>query len=142
LRAQGIDRKQLVYHSTLQPYLSYWGLFFCTIFILVNNFEVFWNFNAAGFLTGYINIPIFFGLWMGWKLVKRTKVWKPKERDFVTVGSSFSDRVILADPRNRAFRRWRRLKSQLFHQQHSWRRLPTRFSRPKDTFCNFVLLLS
>jgi yeast amino acid transporter len=31
-----------------------------------------------------INIPLFFVLYVGWKLIKRTKVWKPHEMDFVT----------------------------------------------------------
>ena len=31
-----------------------------------------------------INIPLFFVLWIGYKLIKRTKVWKPEEMDFVT----------------------------------------------------------
>ncbi|KAI0642018.1 general amino acid permease 1 [Trametes meyenii] len=83
-RAQGIDRKKLVYYNPLQPYLSYWGLFWITIFILINGFSVFWKFNAAGFLTAYINVPLFIGLYAGWKIIKRTKAWKPHEMDFVT----------------------------------------------------------
>jgi amino acid transporter len=31
-----------------------------------------------------INIPLFVGLYIGWKLIKRTKAWKPQEMDFVT----------------------------------------------------------
>ncbi|KDQ61937.1 hypothetical protein JAAARDRAFT_31430 [Jaapia argillacea MUCL 33604] len=83
-KAQGFDRKKLVYHSNLQPYLSYWGIFWTATFILINGFEVFWSFNASGFLTAYINIPIFFGLYFFWKIYKRTKFWKPSEMDFVT----------------------------------------------------------
>ncbi|KIP01515.1 hypothetical protein PHLGIDRAFT_131234 [Phlebiopsis gigantea 11061_1 CR5-6] len=84
MRAQGIDRTKLVYFSRLQPWLSYWGIFWTSLFILINGFEVFWHFNASGFLTAYINIPLFFALWAGWKLAKRTRVWKPLEMDFVT----------------------------------------------------------
>jgi yeast amino acid transporter len=32
-----------------------------------------------------VNIPIFAGLYIFWKLYKRTRVWKPLEMDFVTV---------------------------------------------------------
>ena len=41
-------------------------------------------------LLGYadINIPIFFGLYAFWKVVKKTKVWRPEEMDFVTVSRS------------------------------------------------------
>ncbi|EJF56365.1 general amino acid permease 1 [Dichomitus squalens] len=83
-KAQGLDRTKLVYHSGLQPWLSYWGIFWITIFILINGFNVFFDFNASGFLTAYINIPIFAVLYFGWKIFKRTKVWKPHEMDFVT----------------------------------------------------------
>lgn len=51
MRAQGIDRKKLVYHSNLQPWLSYWGVSWTTLFILINGFEVFWKFNVSSFLT-------------------------------------------------------------------------------------------
>ncbi|KAH7909949.1 amino acid permease/ SLC12A domain-containing protein [Hygrophoropsis aurantiaca] len=84
LKAQGIDRKKLYYWSSLQPYLSIWGFTWCTILILINGFEVFWNFTAAKFITSYINLPIFFSLFMFWKITKKTKVRKPAEMDFVT----------------------------------------------------------
>ncbi|KAI6023838.1 hypothetical protein PISMIDRAFT_678796 [Pisolithus microcarpus 441] len=85
LKAQGIDRKQrLHYWNPLQPGLAIWGVTWCSIFILINGFEVFWSFNASGFLTAYINIPIFFGLYLFWKITRHTKVWKPEEMDFVT----------------------------------------------------------
>ena len=51
MRAQGIDRKKLIYHSNLQPWLSYWGVFWNIIFILVNGLTSFWDFNASDFLT-------------------------------------------------------------------------------------------
>ena len=71
MRAQGFDRRKLIYHSNLQPWLSYWGLFWTTLFILINGYAVFWDFNASGFLTAYINIPLFIALYAGWKLLKR-----------------------------------------------------------------------
>ncbi|KAI0358183.1 general amino acid permease 1 [Trametes cingulata] len=83
-RAQGLDRTKLIYHSKLQPWLSYWGLGWITLFILINGFAVFWDFNAADFLTAYINVPLFIALYVVWKILKRTKVWKPHEMDFVT----------------------------------------------------------
>ncbi|KAH7922656.1 general APC amino acid permease [Leucogyrophana mollusca] len=84
LKAQGIDRKQLYYWSSLQPYLSIWGATWCALLILINGFEVFWHFTASKFLTSYINIPIFFTLFTFWKITKKTKVRKPLEMDFVT----------------------------------------------------------
>ncbi|KAJ3554850.1 hypothetical protein NM688_g2893 [Phlebia brevispora] len=84
MKAQGIDRKQLVYHSNLQPWLAYWGIFWTTIFILVNGFECFWDFTASSFLTAYINIPLFLAVYLGWKIYKRTRFWKAEEMDFWT----------------------------------------------------------
>ncbi|KII86065.1 hypothetical protein PLICRDRAFT_178353 [Plicaturopsis crispa FD-325 SS-3] len=84
MKAQGFDRTKLAYSNRLQPYLSYWGIFWTTLFILINGFEVFWDFNAAGFITSYVNIPIFFGLYFGWKFYKKTKIWKTSQMDFVT----------------------------------------------------------
>ncbi|KAH7922216.1 general amino acid permease 1 [Leucogyrophana mollusca] len=84
MKAQGIDRKELHYWSGLQPYLSIWGFTWCSILILINGFEVFWNFTAAKFLTAYINIPLFFILYAFWKITKKTKVWDPSKMDFYT----------------------------------------------------------
>jgi len=85
-RAQGIDRTLLVYHNTLQPGLAIWGLFWTTLFIIINGFEVFFpgHWDLSKFFTAYINVPIFFLLLFGWKIYKRTKLWHPHEMDFVT----------------------------------------------------------
>ncbi|KAH9951089.1 general amino acid permease 1 [Amylocystis lapponica] len=82
--SQGFDRSKLTYSNRLQPWLAWWGVFWITIFILINGLTVFWNFNASGFLTAYINIPIFFGLFGFWKVFKRTHFWTARQMDFVT----------------------------------------------------------
>ncbi|CAE6459590.1 unnamed protein product [Rhizoctonia solani] len=84
LRAQGIDRKKFIYFSGLQPYLSYWGIFWTGLIIIINGFAVFFDFNASDFITCYINIPIFFALFIGWKLFKKTRFWKIQDMDFST----------------------------------------------------------
>ncbi|EJD00419.1 general amino acid permease 1 [Fomitiporia mediterranea MF3/22] len=83
-KVQGFDRTKSAYYSVLQPYLSYYGAIWSTIFILINGFDVFFRFNVSDFLVAYINIPIFFLLYFGYKIVKRTRFWKPHEMDFVT----------------------------------------------------------
>ncbi|KAH9479305.1 Dicarboxylic amino acid permease [Psilocybe cubensis] len=82
--AQGYDLTKNSYHNKWQPYVSYWGAAWTLFFIFVNGFAVFWNFDAAGFLTAYINIPIFVVLYLGYKVWKRTQIWDPMEMDFVT----------------------------------------------------------
>ncbi|KIM44430.1 hypothetical protein M413DRAFT_353125 [Hebeloma cylindrosporum] len=84
LLAQGYDPTTNSYHNRFQPYIAYWGAGWTLFFILINGFSVFWKFTAAGFLTAYINIPIFVVLYFGYKIVFRTKFWKPLEMDFVT----------------------------------------------------------
>jgi amino acid permease len=41
--------------------------------------------NTQDFLTAYISIPIFFGLWAGWTIYMRSPFWRAHEMDFVTV---------------------------------------------------------
>jgi len=84
LRYQNIDRSKFIYKSPFQPYLSYWGLFWTIIFILINGFYIFWKFNVSDFLTCYINIPFFAILYFGHKVWKKTKVWGVDKMDFVT----------------------------------------------------------
>jgi len=91
MKAQGFDRTKNAYYSPLQPYLAYWGIFWTVTFMLINGFTVFWDFKASEFLTSYINIPIFVGLYFGYKIVKRTSIWKPLEMDFVTGIPSYEE---------------------------------------------------
>ncbi|KIY63201.1 general amino acid permease 1 [Cylindrobasidium torrendii FP15055 ss-10] len=82
--AQGFDLKSNIYHSNLQPWLSYWGIFWTIVFILVNGYRVFFAWNTSDFLVAYINIPIILTLYLGYKITKRTKIWKPEQMDFVS----------------------------------------------------------
>jgi amino acid transporter len=98
MKVQGIDRKQLVYWSALQPYLSMWGVFWTTIFTLINGFDVFFDFTASGFISSYINLPLFIILWVGWHFIKKTRFWKPEEIDFVTGIPSLEETEIPEEP--------------------------------------------
>lgn len=51
MTAQGFDLSKNVYNNRFQPYIAYWGLGGTIFFTLVTGFEVFFNFNVAGFLT-------------------------------------------------------------------------------------------
>lgn len=91
LRYQGIDRRKLHYWNPLQPWLSVWGLIWCIIFILINGYNVFWDFDASSFLTSYLNIPLFFGLFLFWKVTRRTEIWKLDDMDFTTGIPSYEE---------------------------------------------------
>ncbi len=96
-KAQGRDRTQLAYYSPLQPWLAGWGVFWTSIFILVNGYQAFFVWNTQNFLTAYINIPIFFCLWIGWTVYMRAPFWRAEDMDFVTVRLTallcYADRV-------------------------------------------------
>ena len=97
-KAQGFDRKKSAYYSNLQPWLSIWGVFWCALLIIINGFAVFFDFNASDFLVAYINVPLFFALLIGYKVYKRTKVWKPHEMDFVTGIPTMEETEIPEEP--------------------------------------------
>ncbi|KAF3931684.1 hypothetical protein ABW19_dt0201870 [Dactylella cylindrospora] len=86
LKAQGVDRSTLPFRAFGQPYTAWAGLVFFAIIILFNGFAVFTNgnWNVEDFIIAYIGIPIFFGLFFFWKLVKRTKWKRSTEVDLFT----------------------------------------------------------
>jgi hypothetical protein len=79
-----------------------------------------------------INIPLYLALYVGWKVFKKTKVWKPTEMDFVTV--CILDFVSIRSLKklfvvgNSSFGRYRDTRSA---STHDWR---------KD--CRFLVLVS
>ncbi|KAL7798785.1 amino acid permease/ SLC12A domain-containing protein [Trichoderma afarasin] len=87
LRAQGINRKEeLAFGGRFQPYLSYISLGFFIIVLIFNGFSVFihGHWDVQKFIVGYIGIPIFFTLFFGWKIIKKTKFRHAKEIDLDT----------------------------------------------------------
>jgi amino acid transporter len=85
LAAQGIDRNTLVFKSPFQPYLAWGSFWFFAMIILFNGFYVFIpSFDYQSFLTDYLGIPIYFGLYAFWKIFKRTSWVDPAEADLHT----------------------------------------------------------
>jgi len=85
LKAQGIDRDTLVFKSPFQPYLAWGALSFFALVIVFNGFYVFiGGFDYQSFLTDYLGIPIYFGLYLFWKVFKKTKFVNPAEADLHT----------------------------------------------------------
>jgi len=84
LKKQGLSRSEFPYKAPLQPWLSWYGLIFFTLIIILNGFQVFLkgNWNISTFFAAYITLPIFFICWAGWKIIKRTKVVPLAEIDF------------------------------------------------------------
>lgn len=70
---QGIPRSQLPYRAPIEPYLAWYGLFFCVLILLTNGFTVFIEWNTSDFFTAYISLILFVVLYAGHKLIYRTK---------------------------------------------------------------------
>ncbi|KAL6870172.1 lysine permease [Amphichorda felina] len=74
LKNKGISRSSLPYTAPLQPYLSWFGLFFHVLIVLTSGFTVFIRWNTSDFFASYISLILFVVLFVGHKLVFRTKV--------------------------------------------------------------------
>ncbi|GAB7350342.1 hypothetical protein MBLNU459_g0973t1 [Dothideomycetes sp. NU459] len=86
LIAQGVDRNSMVFRSPWQPYTAYASLAYFVIIILFNGFAVFTrgNWVVSDFITAYIGIPIYFALYLFWRIFKRTSFVKPAQADIWT----------------------------------------------------------
>ncbi|KAF8339069.1 amino acid transporter [Cantharellus anzutake] len=74
IKAQGYSRSKLPYKSWPQPFLAWFGLVSCTVIVFFSGFQVFLkgNFTASGFLSNYINVFVFTGLYLLIKLYTRS----------------------------------------------------------------------
>jgi amino acid transporter len=84
LKSQGVDRDQLPFKSPFQPYLAWGTIVYFSVLTLFNGFYSFTPWKVETFITTYIGIPIFFGLFLFWKLFKQTKWVNPAEADLWT----------------------------------------------------------
>nr|ODN96764.1 AAT family amino acid transporter [Cryptococcus depauperatus CBS 7855] len=84
LKKQGISRDDFPYKAPFQPWLSWYGFIFFFVIILFNGFTVFLkgNWNTSTFVAAYITLPIFAVCWIGWKVVKGTKMIPLDQIDF------------------------------------------------------------
>ena len=82
-KAQGLSRDSLPYKGWGQPFLAYYALAGCFIMTFVGGYTVFLpgNWDVATFLFSYTMIGVFPVLFIGWKLLKRTRWMKPVDVD-------------------------------------------------------------
>ncbi|KAI0398863.1 AAT family amino acid transporter [Xylaria palmicola] len=83
LRHNGVPRDSLPYKAPLQPFLAYFALCFCVVVAFFNGFDAFFpgKFSARTFVPPYIDVPIFLALFLGYKVVKKTRVVPLGEMD-------------------------------------------------------------
>ncbi|KAK6005372.1 hypothetical protein QM012_008151 [Aureobasidium pullulans] len=76
--AQGFDRNTLPFKGWGQPYLAWYGFIGCTVMALVGGYTVFLpgQWSVPTFIFSYFMIGLFPILFIGWKLIKKTK-WTP-----------------------------------------------------------------
>ncbi|KGM91999.1 uncharacterized protein PADG_11786 [Paracoccidioides brasiliensis Pb18] len=86
LHAQGVSRDSLPYKGYWQPYLAYYACAGTLIMAFVGGYTVFLpgNWSVPTFLFSYTMIGVCPLLFLGWKLIKKTKWLKPHEVDLFT----------------------------------------------------------
>ncbi|KAH9484291.1 Dicarboxylic amino acid permease [Psilocybe cubensis] len=85
LAARGMSRDELPYKAPFQPWGSWFALGSTAIITLFKGFDTLIpKLNSANFVTSYIGIPVFLILWLGYKLVYRTRVIPSRDVDLVS----------------------------------------------------------
>jgi amino acid transporter len=106
LKYHGIPRSTLPFKSPFQPFLACFAIVFSLTVAFFNGFDAFFpgHFSAKTFIPPYIDIPIFACLFLGYKLLKRTKFVKVEDMDFWS-GKEEIDRLesLWEEPKPRNF---------------------------------------
>ncbi|KAH6613538.1 amino acid permease-domain-containing protein [Chaetomium sp. MPI-SDFR-AT-0129] len=76
LKRQRIEPSRLPWHNWWTRYSSPVGLFMCILILFTGGFTVFTagNWDPAQFVSSYLDIPIVVTAYLGWKLIKKTKI--------------------------------------------------------------------
>jgi amino acid transporter len=86
MKVQGIDRNTLPYRSVFNTnaIAAWYALVLISIILFFSSYSVFlrdkWDFPT--FITNYLPVFLFPAMWVGYKLIKRTKWHRPAEMDF------------------------------------------------------------
>lgn len=82
-KAQGLDRKTLPYYGYLQPFCAWVGIVAMSLILLFYGYTAFAPWSVAKFFQNYTMQLVAPILYVGWKLIKKTKILKPNEVDLV-----------------------------------------------------------
>ncbi|KAJ5773764.1 Amino acid/polyamine transporter I [Penicillium paradoxum] len=106
LKYHGILRSTLPFKSPFQPFLAYFAIIFSSTVAFFNGFDAFFpgHFSAKTFVPPYIDIPIFACLFLGYKIVKKTKFVQKEDMDFWS-GKEEADQLesVWEEPKPRNF---------------------------------------
>lgn len=80
-KAQGFDRKTLPYYGRFQPYGAYIALVIQTLIVFTYGYSAFRPWSVENFFRNYTMQMIAPILFVGWKLIKKTRFVKSHEAD-------------------------------------------------------------
>ncbi|OMJ27858.1 Lysine-specific permease [Smittium culicis] len=85
LRAQNIDMNELPYKVMLYPFGTYFSLILIILVIIGQMYAtIYLGTNALNFVSTFIGIPLFVGMYVFWKFFKKTKVVPSHEVDLIS----------------------------------------------------------
>lgn len=93
LAARNISRDTLPYKAIWQPFFAWYGLFFNVLIILTQGFTAFIPWDTTSFFIAYISLILFVVLYIGHKIVTRSRFIKPLEADMDTGCVDYDDTV-------------------------------------------------
>jgi amino acid transporter len=82
-KAQGFDRQSLPYTGWLQPYCGWIGLGWMIFIVFTYGYTSFTPWSVENFFIYYTMLILAPVLYIGWKLIKRTKMVKLSEVDLI-----------------------------------------------------------
>ncbi|KAK3336200.1 putative arginine transporter [Cercophora scortea] len=93
LKSRGISRESLPYMAFWQPYFSYYGLFWSVLITLTQGFTSFMPWDTSSFFVAYISLILWVLLYVGHKIVYRTRFVRAEEADIQTGCVDFEGEV-------------------------------------------------
>ncbi len=80
-KAQGHTESELPFVSMFYPYNAYFGLFANIFLALIQGWSTFAPFDAGSFVDAYILLPLFGVIYIVYKLIFKTRLWRAHEID-------------------------------------------------------------
>jgi amino acid transporter len=84
LAPRNISRDTLPYKAMWQPFFAWYGLFFNILIILTQGFTAFIPWNTTNFFIAYVSVILFIVMYVGHKIIMRTKFVGSLEADIDT----------------------------------------------------------
>ncbi|WOO80864.1 putative amino-acid permease [Vanrija pseudolonga] len=82
LAVQGIDRRKLPLRSWCQPYMAWVCIIFFSLVVIFSSFTAFLGgFKVVDFVAGYITLPFLLLFFLGYKILRKTKMVDLNEID-------------------------------------------------------------